>query len=139
MNQMFPIIPDHLFWGATIVGTVAGISVITRVVNSNPGRAHSPDLLLRGGALMKQAFEWHAQSQQDTDPLFAMRHSDYALAYLNAARSILPDHALQRLSGIDVHDTVVALEAHQNAHTGTMSKICPPSNPKKKTSSVSWV
>lgn len=139
MRGHFSNLPDEVIWGSTIVGSIAGIAIITRLINIKPGESYSSDLLKRAKQLTQQAFDWHAQSEQDSDPLFAMRHSDYALAYFNAARAILPDSTLQRLTGVDIHETIIALETHQQSHSKNMSKTCPSSNPKNRSSAISWM
>ena len=131
--------PDEVVWSGSIVVVAAGLAVLTKVANWKPGERYSSELLRRAKQLTQQALEWHAQSQQDSDPLFAMRHSDYALAYMNAARAILPDATLQRLTSVDVHETIIALESHQQQHAKRLSDACPSANPKKKVSSISWL
>ena len=134
-----PCVPDEMVWSGTIVATIAAFAVLTKLANLKPGERYSSEVLRRAKQLTQQALEWHAQSQQDTDALFGMRHADYALAYMNAARAILPDATLQRLTSVDVHETIIALESHQQLHSKKMTKLCPASNPQKRISSISWL
>jgi len=50
---------------------------------------HASDLLL-------QALKWHEASIQDQHPLFSVQHSNYAIAYLNAARHLCRDSILEQ-------------------------------------------
>lgn len=139
MQKVLANVPDELVWGSTIVGSVGAFALLTRLINIQPGERHSSDLLRCGKQLVRQALEFHQQAQQDVDVLFKLRHNGFAIAYMNAARAALPDSVLQRLTSIDVHETLASLEAHQQAYMKKMNKTCPAANPKGKVSTTSWI
>lgn len=49
-------------------------------------------------ALMQQAAQYNGAAQQDTNPLFALLHANYGLAYWTAARSMAGDEQLAELT-----------------------------------------
>lgn len=125
---------------AICVVTVAlAVVVITKIANLRGGDSFSSDHIACAKAMVAQAIEWHHHSQQDDNPLFAARHADYAIAYMNAARRLVPDETLQKVTSVDVFETMVALEAHQQKHTRRLQRACPTVNPGKATSTVSWL
>jgi len=53
--------------------------------------------------LVTQAVQFYAAAAQDGSDLYALMHLNYALAYLEAARSIGTDEQLMSITGLDVH------------------------------------
>ena len=132
-------ISDEANVAICVVTIALAITITTKLANMRGGDSFSSDHLACAKSLVSQAIEWHHHSQQDENALFAARHADYALAYMNAARRLVPDETLQKISSIDVFETMVALEAHQQKHTRRLQRACPTINPGKTTSSVSWL
>lgn len=92
-----------------------------------------------GKALLNQSLEWHRLADSTGVPLFAYRHTVFALAYLNAARLTTPDDQLQR-NGTDIFKYAQKLEHRLVALSKKISKTCAPSNPaQEKTTGVSWI
>ena len=115
------------------------VSIFTKLMNYNVNTSFSNDHLKQARILVKQALQWHTMAMQDKNPLFAMRHSDYAVAYLTAARSMLPDQVLEKISNVEIHEMVQVLEQEQREHANQLSKKCPKANPDKLTNSVKWL
>jgi hypothetical protein len=127
-------------WSATAVLAVTVLAVLTRLLNANVNATFSVSHLKRARSLVSQAIYWHETSEQDANPLFAMKHSDYAIAYLNAARSMLPDNILEKTCNIDIYELSNTLETHQREQTKAVTGICPDSNPEAtKTKQVNWM
>lgn len=127
-------------WSAITVTAVAALGVITKLLNANVNATFSVSHLKRARLLVSQAIYWHDTSEQDTNPLFAMKHADYAIAYLNAARSMLPDNILERTCNVDIYELSNSLETHQRQKTKSVTEICPTSNPEAtKTKHVNWM
>lgn len=126
---------------AICVGAVMLVIVVfTKIAHAKwSDSSFSSDHIACAKALVAQAIEWHHFADQDDNPMFAVRHADYAVAYLNAARRLLPDDVLQRLTSIDIFETMVALEAHQQQRSRRLQKACPTINPNGNTSTVSWL
>ena len=130
---------DEANVGLCVFTVALAIIVITKIANARWGDSFSSDHIECAKALVAQAIEWHHHAEQDDNALFATRHADYAIAYMNAARRLVPDDTLQKVTSIDIFETMVALEAHQQKHTRRLQRACPTVNPGKGTSSVSWI
>ena len=115
------------------------ISVVTKLLNYNVTATYSNEHLKKGRLLVRQSLQWHAMAEQDTNPFFAARHSNYAIAYLSAARSLLPDQILQKIANVDVHDMALILESAQREHAKNLNQRCPKGNPDGTTNSVKWL
>lgn len=78
-----------------------------------------------GSELLWQGMRWHAMSQQDKHPLFALQHANYAVAYVNSARSACRDANLERLTKIDITATARKVLEHQRQAAKTLSQWGP--------------
>lgn len=135
----FDNVPEELVWSGSIVTSIIGFALITKIINIKPRASYSNEVLATVKNLISQSISWHNQSQQDSDPLFSFKHSIYAISYLNAARDLVSDATIQKVSGIDVHETLKSLENYQQSVSKKISKSCPIVNPKSKSSTVSWM
>ena len=52
--------------------------------------------------LMRTALQWYELGMQDTDPTMKLQHVAQAHAFLQSARTLVPDSVLERGSGMDV-------------------------------------
>ena len=127
-------------WSVITVISMTALAAVTRLLNANVNATFSVSHLKRARSLVTQAIYWHDASEQDTNPLFAMKHSDYSIAYLNAARSMLPDNILEKTCNVDIYELSNTLETHQREQTKAITGICPTSNPEAtKTKHVNWM
>lgn len=115
------------------------VIVVSKIANAHMGKEYSTAHVRKSRSLVRQAMQWHAAAEQDSNQLFSSRHSNYAVAYLNAARSMLPDDMLERATNVDIHELSNALELSQREHTKSLSQSCPKSNPSGKVSSAQWL
>jgi len=76
-------------------------------------------------SFMDQSMRWYATSMQDKQPGFALQHITYALAYLNAARHISTDTAIERRCGTDVQAFYTAVDTQHRATMRDLGKQCP--------------
>ena len=135
----FKNLPEEIVWSGSVVASIIGLAIITKIINMKPQISHSSEIINTIKNLINQSISWHKQSQQDSDPLFAFKHSNYAMSYINAARDIVSDSMIQKTTGIDVHETLKLLEGYQQSLSKRITKSCPIVNPKSKSSSVSWM
>lgn len=75
--------------------------------------------------LLEQANQWYLVSIQDTNSSSKYQHVSYAAAYLHAARYVVNDAVLERLTGIDVHGLHTAVDAQQRSTNGELIRQCP--------------
>ena len=76
-------------------------------------------------SFLDQSARYYATSMQDRQPLFALQHVTYALAYLNAARHMSNDSALEHRSGMDIQAFQVAVDTQRRATMRDAGKLCP--------------
>lgn len=107
-----------------VVGGVVTLALLLRLANAR-SHSYSAEHVRKGGALVQQAVKWHSISRQDEDAVQAARHADYALAYLNAAREVLPDRVLEHASHVDVHALHETLDTAQRARAAALDAQCP--------------
>ena len=87
-------------------------------------------------SLLSQSGKWYRMSAQDKDPIYALQHCDYAIAYFNAARHSASDAILEKGSGIDLHKYHNKLINHQM----NILKSFPKSKGRKvNASQASWI
>lgn len=75
--------------------------------------------------LLEQANQWYLISVQDTNSQAKYQHVAYASAYLHAARYVVNDAVLERLTGLDVHALQTSVDAQQSAANGELIRQCP--------------
>lgn len=91
-----------------------------------------------GKSILSQSGKWYRICIQDKNPIYALQHVDYAIAYLNAARHISSDVILEKGSGIDLHKYHNKLLSRQLE----LSKIVHKTKgkmPKNLSSQASWI
>jgi predicted exporter len=63
--------------------------------------------------LVRSCKQWLDASKRDTKPLSSVLHAAHALAYLNAARSMMNDEDIKLATGTDVESLVTNVERQQ--------------------------
>lgn len=96
---------------------VVVVAVLFKMIE--PGALSSQGSVAR--TLMDQAAKWHQTAMQDSELLYKLQHTDYAIAYLHAARHAADDTTLERLSGYDVHTLQRAIEKEQKQALKTLA------------------
>lgn len=84
---------------------IAALVTAALVVGSLVARgAADPDAprLDAAADLAHRAVQWRATAEEDVDPLARLQHAAAALAYLQSARALARDDALERALGVDV-------------------------------------
>jgi hypothetical protein len=76
-------------------------------------------------ALTREAARFATTADQDTSPLMAVLHMTYANAYLNAARQVGSDAALERACGVHVGELMNEIEDKQEAAVAQLTARCP--------------
>ena len=124
-------------WSVVAVGSVTGVALLSRLLHTG-ARTVTKEVHSKAVLLMKQALRWHAMSLQDKNPVFGMRHANYASAYLEAARSLVSDEAIQRSTSKNVQHLKQSIEKQQERMVAAMGKSCPALLPKG-TNVASWI
>lgn len=96
------------------------LKLLEPVINSSPEHEQST-----GKSMIEHAKQWYLMSAQDKNAQSKHEHISYASAYLNAARHILNDMRLERISGIDVHELQKSIDEMKNVTTREIFRQCP--------------
>ena len=94
--------------------------------------------------LLEQANQWYLVSIQDTNSSSQYQHISYAAAYLHAARYVVNDAVLERLTGIDVHQLQAAIDTQQRTTNVELIRQCPrlkvnPKSANKPAKRTAWL
>ena len=75
--------------------------------------------------LVQEAARWSTVSEQDSNALLRVMHATYAMAYVNAARSLAEDNDLQRVTGVHVEELHAHVQTAQQASIQKIGSVCP--------------
>jgi hypothetical protein len=111
----------------------AAAFVIFAGVLSNRGKsatvASKSNDALSTRALIKEAAQWSTIAQQDSNPLLALMHATYGMAYLNVARRLHTDSEIEVASNLRVDEFSLTLQSNQQAAVQRLLTLCPMSTP----------
>lgn len=77
--------------------------------------------------LLKSSAQWNLRSSQDSNPLVSLMNSNYAVAYLNVARSLGSDSEIEKFTGVKLDAFIKEIEESQIKSLKKVSNICPSS------------
>ncbi len=75
--------------------------------------------------LVRQCSRWAVAAQQDTSPMVALLHANYATGYLWALRDIATDKDIQSIASINILEFQKQITDVQDKCTKLVSKTCP--------------
>lgn len=104
-------IPEHWRYALIVVLIVLVIALLAKWMGGS--RRYSSEFLRQVKHLINDASRMQSMSEQDSNPAVALMHANYALAYANAIRLLLPDDEIRRVSGIHMGEFVVVLTQNQ--------------------------
>ena len=116
----------------TSISCLLVLSIVSKLLH-NDDRDGNKKSYSHARSLVNQAVRWNSMAEQDTNPLFAMRHMNYATAYLSAARSMVSDAGLEQATGRNIHNLSNYLNKSQQRTMGLVGKSCPKTLPKGTT------
>ena len=79
--------------------------------------------------LVKSASQWNSRSIQDSNPIIGVMNANYAMAYLNVARSIGSDADIEMHSGMKIDALIKSVEDTQTAALDRITSKCPVLSP----------
>ena len=75
--------------------------------------------------MLEEAKQWYTICEQDQTLYYKFQHISFATAYLHAARNVVSDATLERITKIDVHALQKSIEEKQRAYSNELSRKCP--------------
>jgi len=106
---------------------VAGILVLSVLSNHDKKdkRRYSPKFVKEVNRAVQQANQWMSQAKQDTQPLFALMHINYAIATANALRRQVSSEEIKRMTGVDIEELIYLWESEQREAIQKIGALCP--------------
>src|SRR5690348_10553242 len=86
---------------AAIVVALAVFLALANRWNHRRQRSLPNELANTVQTLVHKAAMYNSTAQQDTNPLFALLHANYGLAYWTVARSLTTDEVISQLTGFN--------------------------------------
>lgn len=75
--------------------------------------------------LIKSASQWNVRSNQDSNSMISLMNANYAMAYLNVARSVGSDTDIERYTGAAVDELLKDIETSQSSAIQKLTMACP--------------
>jgi hypothetical protein len=99
---------------AIVIGTIGVLSLLAKWTEQTTG-GYDTGLSKLAQRMVVQSQRWDKAARQDSDPLMALAHTNYALAYAEIATQILPEAEVERATGQNVRSIIYSVEKHQAA------------------------
>ena len=129
-GELWQAAPGWL-WGRvalTALGVVLFLSLVSKWTFDS-GRTYPRYIVRRIRSLIRDAIHWNATSVQDANPLLALVHATYALAYLNTARHMVSDKDIERVMGVQPRELMFELQQNQDRVMQQVAAKCPKLKP----------
>ena len=75
--------------------------------------------------LIKSSAQWNLRSSQDSNAVVGLMNSNYAMAYLNVARSLGSDEEIEKTTNIKIDAFVNEIESFQSNAISRITGACP--------------
>ena len=92
---------------------------------SSEHRSYPQRVVLQIKKLIQHASQWGLASIQDDNPLLSLMHVNTAIAYVAAARRMLPAEDIARITGADVDELSRVLDDKQLQAMQRIHQVCP--------------
>lgn len=97
-----------------VVFLLVAVSVLIAVLATSRDKRF-PKMVCEGARnTVQQAAQWSTSSEQDGHPLLRLTHANYAIAQVNALRTLMSDQDIERLTKTKPREMLAALK-HQQA------------------------
>jgi len=110
-----PLVPAGI-----ALGVIVGLAMLSKASVSRGGKTLTPKVSRDLSKVVKEAARWSAVSDQDANDLLKLVHATYAVAYVNAARSLAQDEELERAANVKVDELHSQVTAQQQ---GVIQKL----------------
>lgn len=97
MSTLWERLPEHTLLGVSVFGLVLLMIFIARRYEA---KQVSPAMVASASGLVQRAADHAYAAQQIQDPVLALTRANYARAYFNVARSLVPESELQFKTGL---------------------------------------
>ena len=123
MNQIQEYLPRHFALGVGVFVLIFVLVILSKRYYEST--TTNPAVIQKGASIIKQSADLAFGAQQITNPLMALRNANYAMAYLNVARSLARDDELSDAARVDLDNLQVDVEREELAAKERILQICP--------------
>ena len=116
-------LPNHFALGVGVFLTVLIIVILSKKLYEP--RGSDPNAVKKGASFVKKSADTTFACQQSDNPLMALTQANYAMAYLNIARSLALDDELTDITKIPIEDLYDDIEREQATARERILKLCP--------------
>jgi hypothetical protein len=88
-------------------------------------RTYPARVIAQARKLVQNAAQRATESMQDENPLMALMHVNSAIAYVSAARRMVPNDDLARMTGVDIDELARLLDDKQLQTMQRLHQACP--------------
>jgi len=105
-------VPPSVAVGIAVLVVVALAAAIASIVTWKETRL--PRSVCAGArSVMQRAAQWSTQAEQDQHPLLRLAHVNYAIAHLNALRTLVSDSDIEKLTHRKPREVIASLLQQQ--------------------------
>lgn len=126
-DQLYEFWTTSLSKSAKIAVSVVGIIIVLCIFSiwTDAQRKFPKQVVTQLEKSKRQALQLYQMSVQDSNPLIALIHVNYALAYLHTIRAYGTPEEITNLLSMNVQETIEVLEDVQQKAIATISQKCP--------------
>jgi len=112
VSRFLSRVPPSVVVGVAVLLLVAVATAIAAIVSWRETRL--PQSVCAGArAVTQRAAQWSTQAEQDQHPLLRLAHVNYAIAHLNALRTLVSDSDIERLTHRKPRELIASLLQQQ--------------------------
>ena len=124
---MIDKIPEAWRYGLIILAIVLLIVLLGKWAASRSSACGNKSQIAH---ILKESARWEATSKQDSNIAFALIHINFAIAYANVVRLLMPDDEIQKHTGINIQQFVMKLNDTQQSIMQNLGNLCPNIKPE---------
>lgn len=117
-----------LKYGLGAVVLVLVLSLFSKWTDSEVKR-YSPKCINQIKRLVRHSAQYATIANQDKDPLIALMHTNFALAYANSAKNLIPSKEIERIANVNLDELISVLEEEQLIAMQRLNQFCPQLQP----------
>lgn len=123
-------IPESWRYGIIVLLVILVIALLAKWVSSR--QSLTMDNVNKLKHVLQESARWQAVSRQDKNVAFAFMHANYAIAYANVVRLLMPDENIRVSTGINMQEFLMQLDNTQQTCFKELSQRCPAIQPENE-------
>lgn len=79
--------------------------------------------------LVQSSAQWNSTSLQDSNAILSLMHANYAVSYMNVARTLASDDLIEKWTHSRLDELVQAYQETQSKAIASLNQVCPTTMP----------